>query len=62
MHKAVRKAPVEDVSYLQAAPPEVPAFLLRDKNEEEAYWEHYISVKEEHVQKVLQVIVPSQLA
>ena len=34
---------------------EVPESLLRDKDEYEAYWEHYISVKEELVENILQV-------
>ena len=35
---------------------EIPDLLLRAKDEYEAYWEHYISVKEELVEKILQAI------
>ena len=34
---------------------EVPEPLLKDKDEYAAYWEHYISVKEELVETILQV-------
>ena len=41
---------------VQMAPSEIPESLLRNKDEYEAYWEHYIAVKEELVEKVLQVL------
>lgn len=40
---------------VQISSADVPESLLRDKDEYEAYWEHYISVKEELVQNILQV-------
>ena len=39
---------------LQLSNLDVPESLLRDKDEYEAYWEHYISVKEELVENILQ--------
>ena len=44
---------------IQVLSSEVPESLLRDKDEYEAYWEHYISVKEDLVQNILQVALKS---
>lgn len=47
----------EFIHSVQVLKSEIPDSLLRDKDEYEAYWEHYISVKEELVEKILQVSV-----
>ena len=46
---------VKERNGLQLSNLDVPESLLRDKDEYEAYWEHYISVKEELVENILQV-------